>query len=182
MRMARQRTPAKLTKSTSPGKKPRARADFPTQEMVDKLLWDIASINVHLDEVRDFWAKALGVSGPQWMILMALNSLDQGSGVPLKDVVAKLHVDPSFVTTQSKILEKNGLLRRSASVEDARIVLMSLTDKASQQVGELSAKRDLLNKFIFAEFEARTFRDLSDQVSTLKIKLEKAGFRLAADF
>jgi len=33
-------------------------------------------------EIRNLWAKALGVSGPQWMILMALAQQDQGQSVP----------------------------------------------------------------------------------------------------
>ncbi|WP_430649569.1 MarR family transcriptional regulator [Bradyrhizobium murdochi] len=35
----------------------------------------------------------------------------------------------SFVTTQSKLLEKKGFLRRKPSTSDARVVQMSLTDK-----------------------------------------------------
>ncbi len=74
-------------------------------------------------------AKTLGISGPQWMILMALSDMDKGDGVPVNVVSKKLHVDSSFVTTQSKLLEKKGFLRRKTSTEDARIVQMSLTDK-----------------------------------------------------
>src|SRR3981081_3910739 len=72
------------------------------QEFVRQFIWDLASINVHLEEIRYFWAKVLGISGPQWMILMALVDLDRGQGVAVKVVSKILHVDPSFVTTQSK--------------------------------------------------------------------------------
>ena len=91
--------------------------------------WEITAIAVHLQKIRNLWAKALGVSGPQWMILMALSELDQGYGVPVKIVAKMLHVDSSFVTTQSKMLEKKGFLRRKTSQVDARVVQMSLTDK-----------------------------------------------------
>src|SRR3982074_3916112 len=80
-----------------------------------RFAWEIVSINVDLQEIRYFWAKALGISGPQWMILMALADLDQGEGVPVKVVSKMLHVDPSFVTTQSKMLEKKGFMRRKTS-------------------------------------------------------------------
>ena len=53
-------------------------------DIARQFAWEIAAINVHLQEIRYFWAKALGVSGPQWMILMALADLDQGEGVPVK--------------------------------------------------------------------------------------------------
>jgi DNA-binding MarR family transcriptional regulator len=151
------------------------------QDVVRRLLWDIASINIHLDEIRDFWAKTLGISGPQWMILMALADLDRGQGVPVKDVSTMLHVDPSFVTTQSKILEKNGFMRRIASKDDARVVLMSLSDKASKQISNLSARQELLNQFIFAEFDARALKDVTDQLAALRKRLEKATLKLSAD-
>ena len=98
-------------------------------DITRQFAWEIAAINVHLEEIGQFWAKALGISGPQWMILMALADLDQGEGVPVKVVSKMLHVDPSFVTTQSKMLEKKGFMRRKTSGDDARVVQMSLTDK-----------------------------------------------------
>ncbi|MDB5656553.1 MAG: MarR family transcriptional regulator [Tardiphaga sp.] len=151
------------------------------QEIVRQFVWDIASINVHLDEIRHFWAKELGISGPQWMILMAIGDLDRGTGVAVKDVSAMLHVDPSFVTTQSKMLEKNGFMRRIPSTEDARVVLMSLSDKASKKISTLSARRDHLSQFVFSGFDETTLKDIGDQISALKGRLEKATLMLAVD-
>jgi DNA-binding MarR family transcriptional regulator len=151
------------------------------QEIIRRFVWDIASINIHMDGIRYFWAKELGISSPQWMILMAVNDLDRGKGVPVKDVSAMLHVDPSFVTTQSKMLEKNGFLRRIPSGEDARVVLMSLTDKASKRIANLSARRESLSTFVFGELDARALNELTDQIAKLKTRFEKATYMLAVD-
>jgi DNA-binding MarR family transcriptional regulator len=75
-------------------------------DLAQQFTWEIAGINVHLQDIRIFFAKALGISSPQWLILMALADLDQGDGVSVKVVSKMLHVDSSFVTTQSKMLEK----------------------------------------------------------------------------
>jgi DNA-binding MarR family transcriptional regulator len=151
------------------------------QEIVRQFVWDIASINVHLEEIRHFWAKELGISGPQWMILMAIGDLDRGKGVPVKDVSAMLHVDPSFVTTQSKMLEKNGFTRRIPSSEDARVVLMSLSDKASKKIALLSSRREQLKDFVLAGFDDRTLKEITDQLAALKNRLEKATLMLGVD-
>ena len=151
------------------------------QEIIRQFVWDIASINVHLEEIRQFWARELGISGPQWMILMAIDDLDGGKGVAVKDVSAMLHVDPSFVTTQSKMLEKNGFMRRVPSSEDARVVLMSLSDKARKQIATLTSRREGLSQFVFAEFDDRALRDMTDQLAALKKRLEKATLMLAVD-
>ncbi len=144
-------------------------------------MWEIASINVHLEELRQFWAKALGISGPQWMIVMALSDLDKDDGVPVNVVSKLLHVDPSFVTTQSKLLEKKGFLRRKPSTTDARIVQMSLTDKTRKHLAGLAAQQEALNDFIFEEFDQRDLADFTGKLAALKNRLEKARLKVALE-
>jgi len=151
------------------------------QETIRRFTWVINSVGVHLEELRYFWAKALGISGPQWMILMALADLDDKDGVPVNVVSKKLHVDPSFVTTQSKLLEKKGFLRRKTSTEDARIVQMSLTDKTYKQLAGLAAQQEALNEFIFAELSNKQLDELIDTLSGLRNRLEKGRLKVIAD-
>jgi MarR family transcriptional regulator, organic hydroperoxide resistance regulator len=148
-------------------------------DIARQFAWEIAAINVHLQEIRYFWAKALGVSGPQWMILMALADLDKGEGVPVKVVSKMLHVDPSFVTTQSKMLEKKGFMRRKTSVEDARVVQMSLTDKTYKYIAGLASQQEELNNFVFGEFSERELSDFTRKLAALKDRLEKACLKVA---
>jgi MarR family transcriptional regulator, organic hydroperoxide resistance regulator len=151
------------------------------QDVVRRFAWEIASINVHLQELRYFWAKALGISGPQWMILMALADLDKGDGVPVKVVSKMLHVDSSFVTTQSKLLEKKGFMRRKTSEDDARVVQMSLTDKSYKQIANLAAQQEALNEFIFAEFSNSELTEFTGKLASLKNQFEKACLKVAMD-
>jgi DNA-binding MarR family transcriptional regulator len=151
------------------------------QEIVRQFTWAIASISVHLEELRYFWGKALGISGPQWMILMALAEIDQADGVPVNVVSKKLHVDSSFITTQSKMLEKKGFIRRRTSTEDARIVQMSLTDKTYKQLASLAAQQEALNEFIFAEFDERQLGDITDKLTALRSRFEKACLKVTLD-
>jgi hypothetical protein len=71
---------------------------------------------VHLEELRYFWANALGISGLQWKILMALSEIDQDDGVPVNAVSKKLHVDSS-----SSRLSQNCLRRRASYAEKTRL-------------------------------------------------------------
>ena len=151
------------------------------QDVIRRFTWVIASINVHIEDLRSFWAKVLGISGPQWMIVMALYDLDQGGGVPVNAVAKKLHVDSSFVTTQSKLLEKKGFLRRKTSAEDARIVQMSLTDKTYKHLAGLAERQEALNAFIFAELNDKQLDEITNTLTVLKNRLEKATLKVAAD-
>jgi DNA-binding MarR family transcriptional regulator len=158
-----------------------AEAASKNQDTIRRFAWVINSVGVHLEELRYFWAKALGISGPQWMILMALADLDDKDGVPVNVVSKKLHVDPSFVTTQSKMLEKKGFLRRKTSTEDARVVQMSLTDKTYKQMAGLAAQQEALNEFVFAELSNKQLDELIDTLSGLRNRLEKGRLKVIAD-
>jgi DNA-binding MarR family transcriptional regulator len=148
-------------------------------DLAQQFTWDIAGINVHLQNIRNFFAKALGISSPQWMILMALADLDQGDGVSVKVVSKMLHVDSSFVTTQSKMLEKKGFIRRKTSVDDARVVQMSLTDKTYKHLAKLAPQQEELNKFIFGEFTERGLEEFTGRIAALKKRIEKASLKVA---
>jgi DNA-binding MarR family transcriptional regulator len=152
-----------------------------SEDAMRRFTWAISAISSHLEELRYFWAKALGISGPQWMILMALSDLDEADGVPVNAVSKKLHVDPSFVTTQSKLLEKKGFIKRLPSHEDARIVQMSLTDKAYKQLANLESQQHTLNEFIFAEFNANELDEFTSKLVALQNRLEKASLKLTLD-
>lgn len=151
------------------------------EDTVRRFTWAIASISVHLEELNGFWGRALDISGPQWMILIALAELDQDKGIPVNAVAKKLQVDSSFVTTQSKILEKKGLLRRRTSDQDARVVQMSLTDKTYKHMSSLASQQETLNAFIFAEFDNSELEDFTGKLTALQNRLEKACVRVTLD-
>jgi len=153
--------------------------DEKNHDIARQFAWEISAINVYLQEIRYFWAKALGISGPQWMILMALADMDKGEGVSVKAASKMLHVDPSFVTTQSKLLEKKGFMRRKTSDEDARVVQMSLTDKTYKQIAAMASQQEELNSFIFAEFSDHDLTELTARLAALKDRLEKACLKVA---
>lgn len=151
------------------------------QDTIQRFAWEINSISVHLQEIHYLWAKSLSISVPQWRMIAALYDLDRGAGVPVNAVSKMLHVDPSFVTTQSKLLEKRGFVQRKPSPEDRRIVRMSLTDMTRKHLATLALRQERLNEYISAEFGARKLDDLIDDLAALKRRLERACVKFAAD-
>jgi DNA-binding MarR family transcriptional regulator len=166
-----------LAKSTSGARDQqiKARAPVDPNEPVPRdyglshqIIWDLVSISNHLEEMRRCWAKFFGISGPQWLILMAINDLDQGDGVSVGQVSTKVHAVATFVTKQTKLLEKRGLLKRVSSTSDARVVLMSLSDEARKEISKLSERWEALHSFMFSDFDASTMRDVKYKLELLK--------------
>lgn len=150
-------------------------------ETTNRLTWAITAIETHLQELRQIWARALGISGSQWMILMAISDLDETEGVPVNAVAKMLHVHGSFVTTQSKLLEKYGLVRRKPCPLDARVVRLSLSDKAVKQLGRGNEQQRAAD-IVFAGFESDELNEFIARLTSLRRRLEKARLRASLEF
>jgi DNA-binding MarR family transcriptional regulator len=169
------------SRATSPQGKEKAPGTEPCSfEISRQIVWDLVSISNHLEDMRRCWARLFSISGPQWLILMAINDLDQGSGVSVGEVSAKVHAVSTFVTKQTKLLEKRGLLNRTSSASDARVVLMSLSDQARGQISTMSERWDGLHEFMFSDFDASTWRDIKYKLELLK-KRAKIAVKRAGD-
>ncbi|WP_168195472.1 MarR family transcriptional regulator [Bradyrhizobium sp. NAS80.1] len=118
------------------------------------------------------------MSGPQWLILMAISESDDDQGISVGEVSEKLQVNPTFVTAQSKSLESAGLLNRSPSPTDARIVLMSLTDRARKEIEKLSVRRKILNDSVFADMSERTLKETKEAIASVRRRVEEAALQL----
>lgn len=142
-----------------------------------RAVWNFASIGNYLEDMRRRCAKVIGVSAPQWQIMMAINDLDAGQGVSVVEVAAKMHAMANFVTTQSKLLEKRGLLERVPSTTDARVVLMSLSERAHEEMAKLFDRWVELHNFMFSDFDAASLQDLNTKLELLKKRSEAVSSR-----
>ncbi|MCH7696350.1 MAG: MarR family transcriptional regulator [Proteobacteria bacterium] len=94
----------------------------------------------------------IGITGPQWNILMAIDHLDEGGGVSVIEIANKLHVNSTFVIAQSKIMGKSGHLRRVTAKSDHRIVLVSLRQTTINKLNGFYKQRKQVNKMVFGHF------------------------------
>jgi len=146
-----------------------------------QVIWDFVSISNNLEDMRRAWAKLFGISGSQWLILMAISDLDQGNGVSVGDVSDKIHAVSTFVTTQTKILERLGLINRVTSTADARVVLMSLSEAAQAKMAELTPRWEALHEYIFRDFDVEALNDVKAKLEMLKRRTKIAMQRVAED-
>jgi DNA-binding MarR family transcriptional regulator len=146
---------------------------------IKDFLWNIVEIHSQLEEIHKSWAELLGITEPQWLILLAIDELDGGRGVSGVDVAGKLRIHPAFVTNQTKTLEKAGLLAREPSPDDARFILMSLTQKAHAEIAKLSKKRQALNLTMFGNLDERSLAELNTTLSSIAKNSRLAYQKLA---
>ncbi|MBR0751272.1 MarR family transcriptional regulator [Bradyrhizobium jicamae] len=137
-------------------------------------VWNVLEIGSLLGDIRKTWAEQLGVSEAQWLILMAIEDLNQGGGVSGVDVATKLRTHATFVAMHTKHLEKAGLLSRKPSPIDGRLVLMSLTARARAEIQKLSDQREALNGIILENVDARSLTNLNATLAIIRKNSERA--------
>ena len=77
--------------------------------------------------------KALGISYPQYLVLMILWEKDRQ---PVNDIAKRLLLETNTVTPLLQRMEKEGLVSRQKDPEDSRKVIVSLTDKGREMEAE----------------------------------------------
>lgn len=142
-------------------------------------IWNIVEIHSQLEEIHKSWAQLLGISEPQWLILMAIDELDEGRGVSGIAVANKLRIHPAFVTNQTKRLEKIELLARITSPDDARFLQMSLTQKARAEITNLSVKRQALNSTMFDGLDQESLQYLNKRLTSIAKNTRLASQKLS---
>lgn len=150
-----------------------------TDKAVRDFIWNIVEIHSQLEEIHKSWAQLLGITEAQWLILMAIDELDEGRGVSGIAVANKLRIHPAFVTNQTKRLETLELLTRVASPEDARYVQMSLTQKARAEIEKLSKKRQALNGTLLDGLDGASIDYLNKRLALLAKNSRLASQKLS---
>ena len=77
--------------------------------------------------------KALGISYPQYLVLMILWEKDRQ---PVNDIAKRLLLETNTVTPLLQRMEKEGLVSRQKDPVDSRKVIVSLTDKGREMEAE----------------------------------------------
>ncbi|OSI32971.1 transcriptional regulator [Bradyrhizobium canariense] len=134
---------------------------------VTEFIWNIVEIHSQLEEIHKTWADMMGISEPQWLILMAIDEIDEGRGVSGIAVANKLRIHPAFVTNQTKKLEEKRFLSRVTSRDDARFLQISLTEEARAEIANLSSKRQALNLTMFAGLDEASLDYLNKRLASI---------------
>lgn len=112
-----------------------------TKAPCDELLLDnqvcfaLHSTSLLMTKVYKPLLQALGLTYPQYLAMLVLWEQD---GLTVGEISQRLLTDPGSLTPLLKRLESEGLLKRTRSRDDERVVLVQLTDKGRDLRDEAS--------------------------------------------
>ncbi|WP_338697140.1 MarR family transcriptional regulator [Streptomyces sp. Q6] len=116
--------------------------------------------------------KDLGLTYPQYLVMLALWESPEGEGLPVKRLGERLRLDSGTLSPLLKRLEANGLVRRERSTRDERSVTITLTE-AGEELKPRAAEVPLRIASATG-FELREIEDLRERLNRLTEALDGA--------
>lgn len=120
-----------------------------------KLVYDFFTVSARMEEVRRHLGRRVGVTGPQYSLIMAVAELQGRDGVSVGRVAEYLHVTGTFVTTESGKLSKEGFLGKRPDIQDRRLSLLFIAPKGQRALNSLFPELQQINDILF-ELDSRT--------------------------
>lgn len=145
-----------------------------------RLIEDMVRFAAHLQTIRERLAARLAVTPPQFKIIMALVR----SEVPAMTATAlatRLGVSMPFIATETAKLERLGLLNRRRNPEDARSVLIELSQAGRKRVQEAAPLVRAVNDELFSPLSRAGMRELAATTRALLASSDKALDLLSPD-
>jgi len=124
------------------------------------LLHDLLAFANRLETIRGRFGEHLGLSGPAYTILIAVDRLEGEDGVGVSAVAAHLGLSGAFVTSEVGKLVRAGLLSKETNPEDLRRVLLRTTGCARERLGAMAAAQREINDTIFSSLDQESFDQL----------------------
>jgi MarR family transcriptional regulator, organic hydroperoxide resistance regulator len=143
-----------------------------------QLVSDLFTIAARMETVREHLARRMGLSGPQYSVLMAVARLQGRNGVAVGAVATQLHVSAAFIATETGKLQQIGLVAKRQSQKDRRSVLLSITRSGRLLIERHSEEIRVINDAFFGALSQRAFLGLSTAMAVLVHSSERVLTRL----
>jgi DNA-binding MarR family transcriptional regulator len=97
---------------------------------------------------------------------------------PMKELAARLRVEPSTATRAVQRLEHDGLVERFTSPQDGRVVLVRITDEGRRRHDAVAERRSTAMMHILSEFDPQERAQLADLLDRLIASIDDVVERL----
>jgi MarR family transcriptional regulator, organic hydroperoxide resistance regulator len=132
-----------------------------------RLVYDLLTIASRMTAAREHLAGRMGISGPQYSLLMAIGQFQGKQGVGVTAIARVLHVSNAFVATETGKLAQAGLLTKRANPKDRRGVLLSLTRAGRTLIEKNGNEIRAVNDVFFGALTRTRFATLSTAMAEL---------------
>ena len=125
--------------------------------------------------IRDRYASLIGVTGPQYTIMLCIRTLSDAGRVNIRTVAKHLWLSASFITAETNVLERRGyVVKTRGDAEDRRTVALRLTGEGAALLDSIAPLRQRINDVQFQSLSAGEFRSIVPVIERLVDSGEQA--------
>src|SRR6516164_3797296 len=132
-----------------------------------ELLYNFFTVAERVQEVRRYLGNRIGISGPQYNLMMAIAELQGSDGVSVGRVADYLHVAGPFVTAEAGKLVRIAYLRKTNDVADKRVWRVSVGPQGLAGRKSLFPGLQQVNDTLFAGISQSDFAILRECLGKL---------------
>jgi DNA-binding MarR family transcriptional regulator len=138
------------------------------------LVHDSLAFAARLQAVRDGYARLIGISGPQYTILISIARLSKAQDVSVTTVADHLHLSGSAVTNEVTKLVRMGLVEKTEDPTDRRRVVLSITEEGRLRFRLLAPVQSQVNDVHFSRLSRKGFLELRRTMADLVESTDEA--------
>jgi DNA-binding MarR family transcriptional regulator len=131
------------------------------------LVQDLFTIAARMESVREHFGRWMGISGPQYSLMVAIAHMQGADGVNVGAVARALHVSSAFIASESGKLARRGLLLKRTSPHDRRGVLLSVAPAGRSKIDGISKQIRTVNDLFFGVLGSASFAAVSSAAGAL---------------
>src|SRR5271165_7211316 len=131
------------------------------------LVNDLFTIASRMEIVRAHLGRRMGISGPQYSVLVAVAHLQGERGASVGAVAQAMHVSSAFIAAETGKMARCGLLLKRPNPQDRRVVLLRLAPAGRLKIDRAAAEIRAINDLFFGALDAASFCALSAAAAAL---------------
>ena len=122
-----------------------------TDRRFRRFIDNFVRLSARLQTLRAALAKGMGMTPPQYNILMILARVEAPEGETMSSIAKRLDVSLSFVVSETRILKRLGLIELRRNPEDGRSVLATVTRAGHARLARAAPKIQRVNDLLFSK-------------------------------
>jgi MarR family transcriptional regulator, organic hydroperoxide resistance regulator len=131
------------------------------------LVNDLFTIASRMETVRAHLGDRMGMSGPQYSVLVAVAHLQGERGASVGAIARAMHVSSAFIAAETGKMARRGLLLKRPNPDDRRGVLISLAPAGRLKIDRAAPEIRAINDLFFGALDASSFCALSSAAAAL---------------
>jgi DNA-binding MarR family transcriptional regulator len=123
-----------------------------------RMIHRLSVVEERLRHARTYLGRRIGLSGPQYMLLVSVAYLQGATGIAVRSLAKDLRVTSAFITSESGRLIERGLLAKRTNPHDSRSTLVSVTAAGRRRIEALIPEVRKVNNLFFGHVSVGSFR------------------------